>query len=134
VWPPTPAKLQTSFHTVLITLGLSRPSPWAVVAGERNSTGDFHFLKKIGASFDGFLDDEGIREQVEDIAIKRVMAFQIKAEMEKKHLTKTELAKKMHTSRSSLNRLLDPEDEAITFKTLKKAAAVLEKKLVIQLA
>jgi DNA-binding Xre family transcriptional regulator len=62
------------------------------------------------------------------------MAFQIKAEMEKKHLTKTELAKKMHTSRSSLNRLLDPEDEAITFKTLKKAAAVLEKKLVIQLA
>ena len=90
--------------------------------------------KNIGASFDSFLDDEGIREQVEDIAIKRVIAFQIKAEMEKKQLTKTELAKKMHTSRSSLNRLLDPEDEAITFKTLKKAANVLEKKLVIQLA
>jgi DNA-binding Xre family transcriptional regulator len=90
--------------------------------------------KNIGASFDSFLDDEGIREQVEDIAIKRVIAFQIRAEMEKKHLTKTELAKKMQTSRSSLNRLLDPEDEAITFKTLKKAANVLEKKLVIQLA
>ena len=90
--------------------------------------------KNIGASFDSFLDDEGMREQVEDIAIKRVIAFQIQAEMEKKHLTKTELAKKMHTSRSSLNRLLDPEDEAITFKTLKKAAYVLEKKLVIQLA
>jgi len=54
--------------------------------------------------------------------------------MEKQNLTKTELAKKMHTSRSALNRLLDPEDEAITFKTLKKAANVLEKKLVIQLA
>jgi len=90
--------------------------------------------KNIGASFDSFLDDEGIREQVEDIAIKRVIAFQIRTEMEKKHLTKTELAKKMQTSRSSLNRLLDPEDEAITFKTLKKAANVLEKKLVIQLA
>ena len=90
--------------------------------------------KNIGASFDSFLDDEGIREQVEDIAIKRVIAFQIQAEMEKKHLTRTELAKKMHTSRSSLNRLLDPEDESITFKTLKKAANVLEKKLVIQLA
>jgi antitoxin HicB len=90
--------------------------------------------KNIGASFDSFLDDEGIREQVEDIAIKRVIAYQIQAEMEKKHLTKTELAQKMQTSRSSLNRLLDPEDEAITFKTLKKAADVLEKKLVIQLA
>jgi len=90
--------------------------------------------KNIGASFDRFLDAEGIREQVEDIAIKRVIAFQIQAEMEKKHLTRTELAKKMHTSRSSLNRLLDPEDESITFKTLKKAANVLEKKLVIQLA
>jgi DNA-binding Xre family transcriptional regulator len=90
--------------------------------------------KNIGASFDSFLDDEGIREQAEDIAIKRVVAFQIQAEMEKKKLTKTELAKKMHTSRSSLNRLLDPEDEAITFKTLKKAAKVLGKKLVIQLA
>jgi DNA-binding Xre family transcriptional regulator len=90
--------------------------------------------KNIGASFDSFLDDEGIRDQVEDIAIKRVIAFQIQDEMEKKHLTKTELAKKMHTSRSSLNRLLDPEDETITFKTLKKAENVLEKKLVIQLA
>jgi DNA-binding Xre family transcriptional regulator len=89
--------------------------------------------KNIGASFDSFLDDEGIREQVEDIAIKRVIAFQIQAEMKKKHLTKSELAKKMNTSRSSLNRLLDPEDEAITFKTLKKAANVLKKKLVIQL-
>ena len=90
--------------------------------------------KNIGASFDSFLDDEGIRDQVEDIAIKRVIAFQIQDEMEKKHLTKTELAKKMHTSRSSLNRMLDPEDETITFKTLKKAENVLEKKLVIQLA
>ena len=90
--------------------------------------------KNIGASFDSFLDDEGIREQVEDIAIKRVVAYQIKAEMEKKQLTRTELAKKMHTSRSSINRLLDPEDEAITFKTLKKAASVLGKKLIIQLA
>jgi len=68
------------------------------------------------------------------VAIKRVIAFQIKAEMEKKKLTKTELAQKMHTSRSALDRLLDPENEAITFKTLKKAADVLGKKLVIQLS
>jgi hypothetical protein len=44
VWPPTPAKLQTSFHTVLITRGLSRPSPWALVAGERNRAGDLYIF------------------------------------------------------------------------------------------
>ena len=90
--------------------------------------------KNIGVSFDRFLDDEGIREHVEDVAIKRVIAFQIQEAMEKQNLTKTELARKMNTSRSALNRLLDPEDEAITFKTLKKAAKVLDKKLVVHLA
>jgi antitoxin HicB len=90
--------------------------------------------KNIGASFDSFLEDEGILEQAEDIAIKRVVAFQIQAEMKKRNLTKTELAQEMNTSRSSIDRLLDPEDEAITFKTLKKAANVLGKKLVVRLA
>jgi DNA-binding Xre family transcriptional regulator len=54
--------------------------------------------------------------------------------MKKRNLSKTELAQEMNTSRSSINRLLDPEDEAITFKTLKKAANVLGKKLVVRLA
>jgi antitoxin HicB len=90
--------------------------------------------KNIGASFDSFLEDEGILEQAEDVAIKRVVAFQIQAEMKKRNLTKTELAQEMNTSRSSIDRLLDPEDEAITFKTLKKAANVLGKKLVVRLA
>jgi predicted XRE-type DNA-binding protein len=90
--------------------------------------------KNIGTSFDSFLEDEGILEQAEDVAIKRVVAFQIRAEMKKRNLTKTELAQAMDTSRSSINRLLDPEDEAITFKTLKKAANVLGKKLVVRLA
>jgi antitoxin HicB len=90
--------------------------------------------KNIGASFDSFLEGEGILEQAEDAAIKRVVAFQIQAEMKKRNLTKTELAQEMNTSRSSINRLLDPEDEAITFKTLKKAANVLGKKLVVRLA
>ena len=90
--------------------------------------------KNIGASFDSFLEGEGILGQAEDVAIKRVVAFQIQAEMKKRNLTKTELAQEMNTSRSSINRLLDPEDEAITFKTLKKAANVLGKKLVVRLA
>ena len=90
--------------------------------------------KNIGASFDSFLEGKGILEQAEDVAIKRVVAFQMQAEMKKRNLTKTELAQEMNTSRSSINRLLDPEDEAITFKTLKKAANVLGKKLVVRLA
>ena len=61
------------------------------------------------------------------------MALQIREEMKKKNISKTKLANQMKTSRSALNRLLDPEDEAITFKTLKRAATALNKRLVIQL-
>jgi len=89
--------------------------------------------KNIGDSFDSFLEEEGILEKVEDVAIKRVIALQLQEEINKKKITKTKLAQKMNTSRSSLNRLLDPDDEAITFKTLKRAASALDKKLVIQL-
>ena len=89
--------------------------------------------KNVGGSFDDFLKDEGILEAVEAVAIKRVVALQIREEMEKKHISKSDLANQMKTSRSALNRLLDPEDEAITFKTLKRAASALNKRLVIQL-
>ncbi len=89
--------------------------------------------KNIGDSFDSFLEDEGILEQVENVAIKRVIAFQLQKEIKKKKITKAKLARQMKTSRSSLDRLLDPENEAVTFKTLKKAATVLGKRLVVQL-
>ena len=89
--------------------------------------------KNLGGSFEDFLKEEGILEKVEDVAIKRVIAMQLREEMKKKNISKTKLATKMHTSRSALNRLLDPEDEAITFKTLKRAASALNKRLVIQL-
>jgi DNA-binding Xre family transcriptional regulator len=89
--------------------------------------------KNIGDSFDSFLENEGILEQVENVAIKRVIAFQLQEEIKKKKITKAKLARQMKTSRSSLDRLLDPENEAVTFKTLKKAASVLGKRLVVQL-
>jgi predicted XRE-type DNA-binding protein len=89
--------------------------------------------KNIGDSFDDFLESEGILEEVEAVATKRVIAFQLQEEMKKKNLTRTKFAQKMNTSRSSLNRLLDPNNEAITIKTLKKAANVLGKKVVLQL-
>jgi len=89
--------------------------------------------KNIGGSFDDFLKDEGILEEVEAVAIKRVVALQVREEMKRKKISKTKLASQMKTSRSALNRLLDPDDEAITFKTLKRAASALNKRLVIQL-
>jgi antitoxin HicB len=89
--------------------------------------------KNIGDSFDSFLEEEGIREAVEMVATKRIVALQLQEEMNKRNVTKTSLARKMGTSRSSLNRLLDPEDEALTFRTLKRAAHALGKGLRIEL-
>lgn len=87
----------------------------------------------IGANFDEFLEEEGIREEVEINSIKKVIAFQIKNEMEKKHLSKTMLAKKMNTSRSAVDRLFQSDNESLTLATLNKAATALGKKLKIEL-
>jgi len=89
--------------------------------------------KNIGDSFDSFLQDEGILEQVEETAIKRVLAYQLEAEMRAKKITKALLAQQMKTSRSSLNRLLDPDNESVTINTLKKAAHAVGKRLVLRL-
>jgi antitoxin HicB len=88
--------------------------------------------KHIGSDFDGFLQDEGIKEEVEATAIKKVIAFQIKKEMTRKHLTKTVMAQKMHTSRSALERLFDPTNDSLTLATLNKTALVLGKRLKIE--
>lgn len=90
--------------------------------------------KNIGDSFDSFLEDEGILEEVEKVAIKRIVALQLVEEMEKKKLSKKNMAVQMQTSRSALNRLLDPDNESLTFNTLKKAAHVLGKRLLVRLA
>ena len=88
----------------------------------------------IGSNFDSFLLEEDILDEVEAVAIKRIIAFQLKQEMEKNNWSKSLLAEKMHTSRSSVDRLLDPENTAITLKTLEKLAKVLGKKLNISFA
>jgi antitoxin HicB len=89
--------------------------------------------KNIGSTFDSFLREEGIYEEVSASAIKRVVARQVEAAMEQKGLTKTEMAKRMHTSRAALDRLLDPENAAITLSTLQKAAAVVGRELRLEL-
>jgi len=83
--------------------------------------------KNIGSSFDDLLAEDAMLEEVTAIALKRVIAWQIAEEMKAQHLTKTVLAKRMHTSRAALNRLLDEEDSSLTLTTLASAAAALGK-------
>jgi len=89
--------------------------------------------KNIGSSFDDFLQEESLLESSTAVALKRVIAWQIDQEMKAQKLTKTELAKRMHTSRAALNRLLDENDASLTLTTLASAAAVLGKKISLQL-
>lgn len=89
--------------------------------------------KHIGSNFDDFLKEENLYEQVQAVAIKRVITYQIAQEMKKKKLTKTEMANRMKTSRAALERLLDPDNASITLFTLERAASALGKKLTVQL-
>jgi antitoxin HicB len=87
-----------------------------------------------GSTFDSFLEEEGLLENAEAIAIKRVIAFELKKIMKKEHVTKTKMAEKMYTSRSGLDRLLDPSNTSISLNTLVKVAHILGKKLQIKFA
>ena len=89
--------------------------------------------KNIGSSVDDFLKEEAMLEDVTAVAMKRVISWQIAHEMKAQQLTKTALAKRMNTSRASLNRLLDENDASLTLTTLASAAAALGKKVNLQL-
>ena len=88
----------------------------------------------LGSSFDDFLKEEGTLAEIEAIAVKRVIAFQIEQMMNKEHLSKTALAKRMDTSRNALDRLLDPTNASITLQSLGKVDLALGKRLKIELA
>jgi len=90
--------------------------------------------KNIGDRFDDFLKEEGICEECTGVAVKRLLALQLEDLMEKKHLTKTDMARRMKTSRAVINRLLDPDNESVTLYTLKKAASIVGKKLRLEFA
>ena len=87
--------------------------------------------KFIGSDFDDFLEEEGILAEVEANAIKRVIAFQISELMKEHSISKAAMAKRMRTSRSSIDRLLDPQNESVTLYTLERAALVLGKRIQI---
>jgi antitoxin HicB len=86
-----------------------------------------------GSSFDDFLEQEGYRNEVESTAIKRVLAWQFEQEMIRQQKTKRAMAAELKTSRSQLDRLLDPRNTAVSLDTLTRAAHVLGKRLVLEI-
>jgi len=89
--------------------------------------------KHIGSDFDDFLRDEGVLDEAEAIATKRVIAYQLAQEMERANISQSELARRMKTSRSSVERLLDPANPSVTLVTLERAASAIGKRLKVQL-
>src|SRR3954465_13279684 len=91
-------------------------------------------IDHTGSTFDSFLEEQGIREEVEAVAVKRVLACQLAEAMRKRKKTKQSLAKELNTSRSQLDRLLDPQNVAISLDTITRAARALGKRVIIRIA
>ncbi|MFA6409595.1 MAG: XRE family transcriptional regulator [Gammaproteobacteria bacterium] len=89
--------------------------------------------KNIGSNFEDFLKEENLLTETKAVAIKRVLSYQIHKELEKQNCTKSAIAKKMHTSRASLDRLLNATNTSITLKTLTRLANALNKKVELNL-
>jgi antitoxin HicB len=87
-----------------------------------------------GSTFDSFLEQEGIREGVEAVAIKRVLAWQLERAMQKQQKTKQAMAIQLRTSRSQLDRLLDPRNVSVSLETITRAARALGKRIIIRVA
>lgn len=87
----------------------------------------------IGSRFDDFLKEDGLYEDVQTTAIKRVLALQLEQAMKDKHLTKLEMARRMRTSRTQLDRLLDPDNDGVTLATLRRAAAIVGREVRLEL-
>ncbi len=87
----------------------------------------------IGSSFDDFLIDEGIYDEVTATAVKRVIAWQLEQRRQERGMSKSALAAEMRTSRSQVDRLLDPGNTKVQLDTLQRAARVLGRRLVVEL-
>ncbi len=88
---------------------------------------------KAGALFEDFLKEQGTYEETTEQAVKRVLAFQIAQVMKEQKITKVEMARRLKTSRSQLDRLLDPENNRVTLSVLSRAARVLGRSLKLEL-
>ncbi len=87
----------------------------------------------VGSRFDDFLKEEGIYDETQALATKRVLVWQLEQEMKKQSITKQKMAARMHTSRSQLERLLDPDNSQVQLDTLDRAARAVGRTLKVQL-
>ena len=88
---------------------------------------------RIGSTFEDFLKEEGVYEETTAIAVKRVLAWQLTRAMQERQMSKNRMAKAMNTSRSQLDRILDPDNENVQLDSTIKAARVLGYELRIEL-
>jgi len=84
-------------------------------------------------TLDDFLTEEGVREEFQAVAIKEVLAWQIEQAMKDQGISRKKLAERMGTSRSQIGRLLDPKDGNVTLLTLQRAAALVGRKVRLDL-
>jgi antitoxin HicB len=87
----------------------------------------------IGSSLDDLLKEKGILEEVNAAALKRVISLQIEDEMRRRKISKSALAKRMHTSRMAVDRLLDTTNGSVTLNTLGRVASALGRRLSVEL-
>ena len=97
------------------------------------STGKKTAFDHSGSSFDSFLEEEGIRDEVDAVAIKRVIAWQLAEAMKAGKISKKTMAQRIGTSRSQLDRLLDPENSSVQLQTIAKAARAVGKRLRVEM-
>lgn len=90
--------------------------------------------RNIGGDFDSFLEEEGLLEETTAVAVKRHIAHRLLEKMRQSKLSKSEMAKRMETSRSALDRLLDPDNPSVTLQTLQSAVQALGGRLKVELA
>ena len=88
---------------------------------------------KAGQLFEDFLREQDVYEETTQRAVKRVLAYQLDSAMKEQRISKVEMAKRLGTSRSQLDRLLDPENEGVTLAALSRAARALGRSLRVEL-
>ena len=87
----------------------------------------------IGSRLDDLLKEDGVLDEVNTAALKRVIALQIEDEMRRRKIAKSALAKRMHTSRMAVDRLLDTTNGSVTLSTLGRVASALGRRLSVEL-
>ena len=88
---------------------------------------------RVGSTLESFLREDGTYEDAKEQAIKSVLAYKLERAMKAQNLSKAKMAERMETSRSQLDRVLDPENEGVTLHALKRAAAAVGMRIELEL-